>query len=136
MGKGKTLDFYQLYSYRGEPANPSMNKKINIDVYGKADDEICSGCEGHDCGGCSPGAKRRTADLVVEFGQLLAVSELGERYAVRFIESTPENIAGNPDVARLLSMASLEPVVCIDGRIAYLGGFSPDGLLLELRKKQ
>lgn len=114
----------------------SMNEKINIEVYGKANDEICAGCEGHDCGGCAPGAKRRTADLVQEFGLLLAESELGGRYAVTFIESTPENIACNADVSRLLSMASLEPVVCIGGRIAYLGGFSPEGLLLELRKKQ
>lgn len=113
-----------------------MNEKMDIEVYGKADDEICSGCEGHDCGGCAPGAKRRTSELVTEFSQLLASSELGGRYSVRFIESTPENIAGNPDVARLLSMASLEPVICIDGRISYLGGFSPEGLLLELRKKQ
>jgi hypothetical protein len=114
----------------------SMNEKIKIEVYGKADDEICSGCEGHDCGGCAPGTRRRTPELVDEFSVLLAESELGGRYAVTFVESTPENIARNPDVERLLSMASLEPVICIGGRIVYLGGFSPDGLLLELRKKQ
>jgi len=105
---------------------------IAIEVYGKADDEICSGCD-HDCGGCSPGAKRRTAELVEEFSALLKASELGTSYAVTFYESTPDNIARNPDVQRLLSMASLEPVVCIGGKVAYLGGFSPEGLLEELR---
>ena len=113
-----------------------MNQVINIDVYGKADEEICAGCEGHSCGDCSPGVKRRTIELVREFQSLLAASELGDLYTVTFYESTPQNIAGNPDVERLLSMASLEPVVCIGGAISYLGGFSPDGLLTELRKKQ
>ena len=108
---------------------------IIIDVYGKADDEICAGCE-HSCAECSPGAKRRTRDLVDEFAHLLAASELGGQYTVNFYESTPGNIARNPDVERILSMASLEPVICIGGAIAYLGGFSPEGLLSELRKKQ
>ena len=112
-----------------------MNKSISIDVYGKADDEICAGCE-HSCAECSPGAKRRTRDLVDDFARLLASSELGGRYAVNFYESTPDNIARNTDVERILSMASLEPVICIGGAIAYLGGFSPEGLLTELRKKQ
>ncbi len=112
-----------------------MSQAINIDVFGKADDEICAGCE-HSCATCAPGAKRRTADLVEEFSALLASSELGARYSVAFYESTPENIARNPDVQRLLSMASLEPVVCIGGAVSYLGGFSPEGLLEELRKKQ
>jgi hypothetical protein len=113
-----------------------MNHEINIDVYGKAEAEICSGCEGHGCGDCAPGIKRRTLDLVTEFERLLAASELGAKYAVSFYESTPDNIARNADVQRLLSMASLEPVVCIGGAVSYLGGFSPEGLLSELRKKQ
>jgi hypothetical protein len=112
-----------------------MNQPTIKDVYGRADDEICAGCE-HLCAECSPGDKRRTRDLVEEFAQLLASSELGGRYTVNFWESTPGNIARNPDVERILSMASLEPVICIDSAIAYLGGFSPEGLLTELRKKQ
>lgn len=113
-----------------------MNQHIDIDVYGKAEDTICAGCE-HSCvGSCVPGVKRRTIDLVEEFRSLLAASELGSKYSVHFLESTPENIAKNDDVQKLLSMASLEPVVCIGGAVMYLGGFSPEGLLEELRKKQ
>jgi len=113
-----------------------MNQLIDIDVYGKADDHICAGCE-HSCAGtCAPGAKRKTSDLVDEFSALLSSSELGKRYSVSFYESTPENIARNPAVQQLLSMASLEPVVCIGGAVSYLGGFSPEGLMEELRKKQ
>lgn len=108
---------------------------IAIEVYGKADDAICAGCD-HDCGTCAPGAKRRTAELVDEFAALLSASDLGSLYDVSFFESTPDNIDRNPDVQRLLSMASLEPVVCIGGKVAYLGGFSPEGLLDELRKKR
>ena len=116
-----------------------MNQTIEIDVYGKAEDRICSGCE-HSCDECStatpPAAKRRTIDLVLDFKRLLADSDLGTKYSVTFFESTPENIARNPDVQKLLSMARLEPVVCIGGAVSYLGGFSPEGLLSELRKKQ
>lgn len=113
-----------------------MNQHIDIDVYGKAEDRICAGCE-HSCNGdCVPGVKRRTIELVEEFRALLAASELGSKYSVQFLESTPQNIAKNPDVQKLLSMASLEPVVCIGGAVTYLGGFSPEGLLEELRKKQ
>jgi hypothetical protein len=113
-----------------------MNQQIDVDVYGKAEDLICAGCE-HSCGaGCAPGAKRRTVELVDEFRALLAASELGSRYSVTFYESTPENIARNDAVRQLLSMAALEPVVCIGGAVSYLGGFSPEGLLSELRKKQ
>lgn len=111
-----------------------MNQRIDIDVYGKADDLICAGCE-HSCGECAPGTKRKTSDMVEEFRSLLAASELGDRYSVTFYESTPDNIARNPDVKNLLSMASLEPVICIGGAVTYLGGFSPEGLLSELLKK-
>lgn len=108
---------------------------VAIEVYGKAEAMICAGCEGHDCGGCKPGEKKATRVLVDEFGALLKASELGGSYELSFYESTPESIARNPDVERLLSMAQLEPVVCIGGKISYLGGFSPEGLLEELRKK-
>ncbi len=115
-----------------------MNQTIEIDVYGKAEDRICSGCE-HSCDECSTAmtsaAKRRTIDLVLDFQRLLAASDLGAKYSVTFFESTPESIERNPDVQKLLSMASLEPVVCVGGSVAYLGGFSPEGLLSELRKK-
>lgn len=114
-----------------------MKQPIPIDIYGKADEEICAGCEhatatGHDCGPCG---KTRTSILVDQFRILLGSSELGGLYEVAFYESTPRNIARNYDVQRLLSMASLEPVVCIGGAVSYLGGFSPEGLLDELRKK-
>lgn len=112
-----------------------MSTTINIDIFGHAQDQICSGCEGHDCGSCSPGEKKATIDLVNDFSRLLSASELGSSYSVAFYESTPDNIRRLPDVERLLSMAKLEPVVCIGGKIAYLGGFSPEGLLEELRKK-
>ncbi len=106
-----------------------------IEIFGKAEDEICSGCE-HDCGDCSPGDKKRTIDLVNEFSELINKSEFNGQYSVAFYESTKENIAKYKDVQQLLSMASLEPVICIGGSIAYLGGFSPEGLLEELRKKK
>jgi len=119
-----------------------VNQKHDIDVYGKAADLICAGCshatEGSSeqgCSTCAPGAKRATIDLVDEFRRLLEASELADRYRVSFYESTPENIARDADVQRLLSMASLEPVICIGGKIAYLGGFSPEGLLAELLKR-
>ncbi len=119
-----------------------MNQTHDIDVYGKASELICAGCshgsEGSAdgaCSSCAPGAKRATLALVDEFRSLLEASELADRYRVSFFESTPENLARNADVQRLLSMASLEPVICIGGKIAYLGGFSPEGLLAELRKR-
>lgn len=107
---------------------------IEIEVYGKADEEICSGCD-HDCGSCAPGDKKKTIDLFNEFSALLNNSELKGLYRASFFESSPENIARNKDVERLLSMAKLEPVICIDGAVTYLGGFSPEGLLFELNKK-
>lgn len=113
-----------------------MSEPIHIDVFGHSDDEICAGCEGHGCGDCSPGVKKPTQALVREFGELLSSSDLAGSYTLAFHEATAQNIARNPDVERLLSMAKLEPVVCLNGKIAYLGGFSPQGLLDELRKKR
>lgn len=112
-----------------------MNQVINIDVYGKAENQICAGCE-HSCGECKPGTKRRTIELVDEFRALLAASDLGGRYSVTFYESTPQNIARNYDVQNLLSMASPEPVVCLDGKVTYLGGFSPEDLFSQFCNKQ
>ncbi|HOX91552.1 MAG TPA: hypothetical protein PLC54_01420, partial [Spirochaetales bacterium] len=91
-----------------------MNTTISIEIFGHAQEAICSGCEGQACGSCSPGEKKATLDLVNEFSALVAASELCSYYTVAFYESTPENIKRLPDVQRLLSMAKLEPVVCID----------------------
>jgi hypothetical protein len=113
----------------------SMTEPTPIEVYGRATDEICSGCEGHACGDCGPGPKKATIQLVREFEVLLAASGLGSSYTVNFYESTPGNIARNADVQKLLSMAKLEPVICIAGKIAFLGGFSPEGLLMELQRR-
>lgn len=112
-----------------------MSEKTPIEVYGHSDELVCAGCEGHGCGDCTPGEKAPVGILVEQFRQLLEKSELAGSYAVEFFESTPENLARNPDVERLLSMAKLEPVICFDRKIAYMGGFSPSGLLDELRKK-
>ncbi len=116
-----------------EPA--PRTEPIPIDVYGRACDEICAGCEGHACGDCEPGPKKLTIQLIREFEVLLAASGLGRTYTLNFYESTPENLARNPDVQKLLTMAKLEPVICIAGKIAYLGGFSPEGLLTELQRR-
>ncbi|MBN2873569.1 MAG: hypothetical protein JXM71_00615 [Spirochaetales bacterium] len=117
-----------------------MSHTIDIDVYGKAENLMCAGCShghaDHACTDCNPGDKKRTIDLVRKFEQLLGESELRDRYSVHFYESTPKNIVRNYDVQRLLSMAELEPVVCIGDVVSFLGGFSPEGLLDELRKKQ
>lgn len=75
------------------------------------------------------------SELVAEFKDLLERSELGALYTAELLEATADNLSRNPDVERLLSMAQLEPVICIGGKISYLGGFSPQGLLDELRKK-
>jgi len=111
------------------------NEKQQIEVYGRADKQICGGCEGHGCGSCTPGEKKATKALVDEFSELLAASDLCASYQVSFYEATPENIARNEDVQRILSMAELDPVICINGKIAYMGGFSPEGLLTEIRKR-
>jgi len=115
----------------------TMNEEhmIQVEIFGKADKEICAGCDGHECNACSPGIKTKTSQLVADFTRLLAASELAQTHLVQFYEATPQNIARNADVERLLSMAELDPVICFDGKIAYLGGFSPEGLMLELRKK-
>lgn len=112
-----------------------MTTPLTIEVYGYADGEICAGCEGHGCATCAPGEKKRTIDLFQEFSALFAESEHAGTTKIAFYEATPENIARNQDVQRLLSMADLAPVIVLDGKIAYIGGFSPAGLLDELRKQ-
>lgn len=109
---------------------------LRIDVFGHSDKQICAGCEGHGCGSCTPGEKKATRVLFDEFVGLLETSDLRNAYTACFYEATPENIARNDDVQRILSMAELDPVICINGKIAYMGGFSPEGLLSEIRKRQ
>lgn len=106
-----------------------------IEIFGHADEEICAGCEGHDCGDCSPGEKKKTITLIEEFKELLEASELSGKFSLEFLEANTENIKRYEDVEKLLTMAKLEPIICIGGKIAYMGGFSPEGLLQELRKK-
>jgi hypothetical protein len=55
----------------------SMTEPTPIDVYGRASEEICAGCEGHACGDCEPGPKKQTIQLVREFEVLLAAAGLG-----------------------------------------------------------
>ncbi len=109
----------------------SMN---TIDVYGYADQEICAGCEGH-CGdgGCVPGAKQKTIDLVEEFKQLLA--KAGVRAQTTFYEATEENLKRHEDVNRVLSMADLAPAIVLNGKLLFFGGFSPEGLVHEVVKR-
>jgi hypothetical protein len=105
-----------------------------IEIYGFANQELCAGCEGH-CGDgdCKPGAKQATEKLVSEFKALL----LKENFPAEavFYEATDENIARNEDVKKILSMADLAPAIVLDGKLLFLGGFSPQGLLDEIKKR-
>lgn len=111
----------------------------SIEIYGFSDRELCAGCS-HDhgedacgAGACAPGAKRPTRDLVAEFKRLADDAELGA--TVEFYEATDENIRRHPDVQKLLGMADLSPAIVMDGKLLFLGGFSPDGLLEEAKKR-
>ncbi|MDR2901418.1 MAG: hypothetical protein LBV20_07875 [Treponema sp.] len=103
-----------------------------IEIYGFADQELCTGCEGH-CDSCKPGAKQATFKLVEEFKALL----LKENFPAEatFYEATDENIARNEDVKKILSMADLAPAIVLNGKLLFLGGFSPEGLLDEIKKR-
>jgi hypothetical protein len=105
-----------------------------IEIYGYADREICSGCEG-ECGNgsCEPGAKQPTRELVKEFGRLLASS--GIEAATAFYEATDENLERHGDVKKILSMADLSPAIVLDGKLLFFGGFSPEGLVAEVAKR-
>lgn len=105
-----------------------------IDIYGYADREICSGCEGT-CGDgeCSPGAKRKTLDMVNEFISLLKAAGIAAE--TTFFEATDENIARHQDVSKILSMADLTPAIVMDGKLLFFGGFSPEGLVEEVKKR-
>ncbi len=113
---------------------------MKIEVYGYADEEICAGCESHEgegsaCASCSPGAKRKTQDLVKDFQALLAKSEYRSLAKVEFLEADDSIATRAPDVHKLLSMAALSPAIVVNGKLLFLGGFSPSGLLEELRKR-
>lgn len=108
-----------------------MNK---IEIYGYASQEICSGCEGH-CGDgtCQPGAKKTTQTLVEEFKTLL--KKTGIPAETTFYEATAENLARHDDVNRVLSMADLTPAIVLNDKLLFFGGFSPEGLLEEVKKR-
>ncbi|MDL2229749.1 hypothetical protein LJC14_05820 [Treponema sp. OttesenSCG-928-L16] len=105
-----------------------------IEIYGYSEQEICSGCDGH-CGdrACTPGAKKRTDTLIAEFKELFEKTGiLGE---VHFYEANAENLERNEDVRKILSMADLAPAIVLNGKVLFLGGFSPEGLIEEIRKR-
>ncbi|AEJ20597.1 hypothetical protein [Gracilinema caldarium] len=105
-----------------------------IEIYGYAAQEICSGCEGH-CGdgACQPGIKKTTETLVEEFTYLLKKAGIpAETY---FYEATNENLVRNADVHRVLSMADLAPAIVLNGKLLFFGGFSPEGLVEEVKKR-
>ncbi len=106
----------------------------SIEIYGFAEREICAGCEGH-CGetDCAPGSKRATSALVEEFRGLLG--RTGIKATVDFREATEENIARHEDVRKILSAADLTPAIVMDGKLLFLGGFSPEGLVQEVTKR-
>jgi len=107
----------------------------SIDIYGFADHEICGACthDGCEAGNCVPGTKKRTKDLISEFEGLLKKENFDAE--VRFFEATDENIARHPDVHKLLSAADLAPAIVMDEKLLFLGGFSPGGLVDEVRKR-
>jgi hypothetical protein len=105
-----------------------------IEIYGFADREICSGCEGEcGAGGCAPGTKKATRFLVEDFERLLAASRLDA--AATFYEATDQNLERHADVKKVLSMADLTPAIVLDGKLLFFGGFSPEGLVAEVAKR-
>ncbi len=64
----------------------------------------------------------------------LAIAE-GLPLDVRFFEATDENIARQEDVRKILSAADLTPAIVMDGKLLFLGGFDPEGLLEEAKKR-
>jgi hypothetical protein len=125
-----------IEKYRGFHQDTYMH---SIEIYGFADRELCSGCE-HEhgessCGSgtCAPGAKRPTSELVADFEALIKDEKID--VTVGFYEATDENIERHPDVKKILSMADLSPAIVMDGKLLFLGGFSPEGLLVEAKKR-
>ncbi len=114
---------------------------LKIEIYGYADQEICAGCDdaaggsGTGCAACRPGERKKTTALVGEFAALLEGSEYADRARVEFFEADETIKEQAPEIYRLLSMADLSPAIAVNGKVLYLGGFSPSGLLEELRKR-
>lgn len=113
---------------------------MKIEIFGYADQMVCAGCDSHEgegagCASCQPGAKRGTRELVEEFSRLLESTEYRGVASVAFAEADETIKERAPEVYRLLSMADLAPAIAVDGKVLYLGGFSPLGLLEELRKR-
>jgi hypothetical protein len=104
-----------------------------IDIYGFAKQELCAGCDHCGSEDCKPGAKQATSKLVDEFTSLLKKENFPAE--VSFFEATEENIAHNEDVQKILSMAELAPAIVLNDKLLFLGGFSPQGLLDEIRKR-
>ncbi len=105
-----------------------------IDIYGFADQLICAGCTGNcDENDCAPGARRTTSDLVAQFDRLLAAA--GIPGTVSFYQATPENLERHQEVKQLLSVADLTPAIVLNGKLLFLGGFSPEGLVEEVRRR-
>jgi hypothetical protein len=109
----------------------------SIEIYGFAERELCAGCT-HEhgdsgCATCAPGAKKPTLELVDDFRRM--VEKDGFAASVDFYEATDDNIARHPDVQKLLGMADLSPAIVMDGKLLFLGGFSPEGLLVEAKKR-
>jgi hypothetical protein len=113
---------------------------LKIEIFGYANQMVCSGCDSNEgesagCAVCQPGAKRSTVELVEEFARLLESTEYRGKASVEFAEADDTIKERAPEVHRLLSMADLAPAIVVDGKVLYLGGFSPVGLLDELRKR-
>ena len=106
-----------------------------LEVFGHAEELIrASAC---DCAHCSEAecVKEKTSNVYMQFCELLQASQLSAVVVPEFIEISEESLQKNETVHQLLSMAQLEPAICLDGKLLYLGGFNPQGLLNELIKK-
>ena len=108
---------------------------LQVEIYGHAEELLCASCAEGDCGSCEPGEKRKTSELIDEFTRIVASGPLAGKIETAFYEATDFNIERHPDVKRLLSMASLTPIIVVDGKVTFLGGFDPAGLVAELEKK-
>jgi hypothetical protein len=104
-----------------------------IEIYGFANQELCAGCDHCGGGDCKPGLKQMTSALVDDFKSLVVKENFP--CEVMFYEATEENISRNDDVKKILSMAELAPAIVLDEQLLFLGGFSPQGLLNEIRKR-
>jgi hypothetical protein len=108
-----------------------------ITVVGYPEETLCgSSCGDHGCASCGSGlaARMRTDELFREFESLMAASEY-RSVSLEFVHAESEGVERYPEIAKLLAVASLSPVVAIDGSPFCWGGFSPEGMMAELRKR-